>query len=55
MRAELLVDRDVEQPRLLAGGELAEQALVLALLHVAVEVGHPSAGLRAAVDRDNRR
>ena len=42
--AELLVDRDVEQPGLLARGELAEQPLVLALLHVAVEVGHPARG-----------
>ena len=50
--AELLVDRDVEQPGLLAGGELAEEALVLALLDVAVEVRHPAARLRAAVDRE---
>ena len=49
---ELLVDRDVEQAGLLAGGKLAEQSLVLALLHVAVEVRHPPAGLRAAVDRE---
>ena len=51
-RAELLVHRHLKQPGLLAGCQLAEQPLVLALLDVAIEVRHPAAGLRAAVDRE---
>ena len=50
--AERLVDRDPEQVGLLAAGHLAQQLLVLALLDVAVEVGHPSALLGAAIDRE---
>jgi hypothetical protein len=49
---ELLVDRDVKQPGLLSAGQLGEQPLVLALLHVTVKIGDPSAGLGAAVDRE---
>ena len=42
----------MEQAGLLAGGELAEQPLVLVLLHVAIEVRHAAARLGAAVDRE---
>ena len=48
--AQRLVDRDAVEAGLLAAGHLAEQLLVLALLDVAVEVGHAAALLGAAVD-----
>ena len=50
-RAEGLVDRDAEQVRGLAGGQLAQQLAVLALLHIAVEVRDAAALLGAAIDR----
>ena len=50
--AERLVDRDAEQVRGLAGGHLAQQLAVLALLHIAVEVRHAAALLGAAIDRE---
>ena len=51
-RADRLVDADFEHVGAVVAGHLGQQLLVLVLLRVAVEVGHPAALLGAAVDRE---